>query len=164
MNEFSKLPFVFFSTTNHQTKLPYNLNINNNNNQPQHEQQHEQQHQQYQQQNVQNERKISNHLGNIHDHYQLNGINWHRQRFKRDTNNLYDDDNELLVNFEGDGQNDGNQTIETESQLMLNHLTFHSQSRASSFSTQSSNRNWNGETRKSSKRLAKDPRQRNGFG
>lgn len=85
---------MFFSTTNHQTKLPYNLYINNN----------KQQHQQ-QQQNVQNERKITDHLAYNHDHYQLNGFNW-RQRLKRAANNLFED-NELFANYES-SQNDGN--------------------------------------------------------
>lgn len=58
-----------------------------------------------QQQNVQNERKITNHLTYNSDHYQLNGINW-RQRTKRATNNLLDD-NELFTNYES-SQNDGN--------------------------------------------------------
>lgn len=89
---------MFFSATNHQTKLPYNLYINNdnsNNNNRQHQPP----------QNVQNERKIADHLANNHDHYQLNGVNW-RQRFKRATNNLFED-NELFVNYES-SQNDGN--------------------------------------------------------
>lgn len=84
---------MFFSTANHQTKLPYNSYINNDNNK------HHQQ-----QQNVQNERKITDHLAFNHDHYQLNGVNW-RQRFKRATNSLLDD-NELFANYES--QNDGN--------------------------------------------------------
>lgn len=87
---------VFSSTTNHQTKLPYNLYINNANNKN-HQQQHHQ--------NVQNERKIDDHLAFNHDHYQLNGIN-RRQRFKRAANNLFED-NELLANYES-SQNDGN--------------------------------------------------------
>lgn len=86
---------MFFSATNHQTTLPYNLYINNDNNN----------NQQQPPQNVQNERKITDHLANNHDHYQLNGINW-RQRFKRATNNLFED-NELFVNYES-SQNDGN--------------------------------------------------------
>lgn len=91
-----KLFCVFSSTTNHQTKLPYNLYINNANNKN-HQQQHHQ--------NVQNERKIDDHLAFNHDHYQLNGIN-RRQRFKRAANNLFED-NELLANYES-SQNDGN--------------------------------------------------------
>lgn len=84
---------MFFSTANHQTKLPYNSYINNDNNN------HHQQ-----QQNVQNERKITDHLVYNHNHYQLNGVNW-RQRFKRAANRLLDD-NELFANYES--QNDGN--------------------------------------------------------
>lgn len=83
---------MFFSAANQQTKLPYNYNNGNN--------KHHQQ-----QQNVQNERKITDHLALSHDHYQLNGINW-RQRFKRATNNLLDD-NDLFANYER-SQNDGN--------------------------------------------------------
>lgn len=86
--------FMFFSTANHHTKLPYNSHINNDNNK---------QHQHHQ--NVQNERKITEHLAFNHDHYQLNGVNW-RQRFKRAANNLFED-NELMANYES-SQNDGN--------------------------------------------------------
>lgn len=82
--------------------MPYNLYSNNDNNN--HEKRpNKQQKQHYQ--HVQNERKIADHLANNHDHYQLNGINW-RQRLKRDTYNIFDDDNELLANYES-SQNDG---------------------------------------------------------
>lgn len=98
----TKPKIMFFSTTNHhRTKLPYNSHINNDNNK----------HHQPQQQNVQNERKITDHLTFNHDHYQLNGINW-RQRFKRAANNLFED-NELFANYES-SQNDGNNNKLTE--------------------------------------------------
>jgi hypothetical protein len=94
-----KICIFFFSTTNHQTKLPYNLYINNGNN-----------NQHPELQNVQNERKIVDHLAYNHDHYRgLNGINW-RQRVKRAAGNLLED-NELFASFES-SQNDGNKTSE----------------------------------------------------
>ena len=76
--------------------MPYNLNINNNNDNDNNNNNNFPQ-------NVQNERKIANHLVFNSDNYQLNNV----KRLKRDTDNLFDDDNDLLANYEN-SQNDGN--------------------------------------------------------
>ena len=76
--------------------MPYNLNINNNNDNDNNNNNNFPQ-------NVQNERKIANHLVFNSVNYQLNNV----KRLKRDTDNLFDDDNDLLANYEN-SQNDGN--------------------------------------------------------
>lgn len=73
-----KLIFYMFFSTIINTKLPYNLNHNNN------------------KQNVQNERKIADHLAYNHHINSDNSINL--VRLKRDISNLYDDDDNDLIN------------------------------------------------------------------
>ena len=96
---FFTLIFIF-SATAYQTKLPYNLNINNNNNDD-NDNDNNNNNNNFPQ-NVQNERKIANHLVFNSNNYQLNNV----KRLKRDTDNLFDDDNDLLANYENN-QNDG---------------------------------------------------------
>lgn len=88
---FSINKFSFHSIKNYKVKLPYDSYINNNH-----------------QQNVQNERKITDHLQfNRHHYHQTPNEIFSRQRFKRDTDNLFKD-NELYSNYNNDDdQNDG---------------------------------------------------------
>lgn len=76
--------------------MPYDSFINNdddnNNQQPP--------------QNVQNERKISNHLALNHPNYRTAFNVQKILRNKRDTNNFYDDRNQLYEDY-SENQNDG---------------------------------------------------------
>lgn len=96
-----KIFLISFNARKHH-EMPYDSFINNDDNNREH---------QTQQQNVQNERKISNHLVLNHlqpPRYDSEGNLPQHFRFRRDTNNLYDDENQLFTNYDDyGGQNDG---------------------------------------------------------
>ena len=84
--------------------MPYDSLINNDDNNRDHQQQQPPR----QQQHVQNERKISDHLALNHPNYHSVVNERHNLRHRRDTKHLYDDENQLLENYDDyDFQNDG---------------------------------------------------------